>query len=249
MIKFDLMSDLHLFHSGVVRDIELTQNSDILVLAGDICELRSMLNLESFFDRLKWTWKHVLYVPGNHEFYHGSIYDETDFVNLVKVFGITPLNNSTVTIDGVKFIGSTLWTDLNNWSLDTIEYCKMFLNDFVLIDGFSPDLMIDKFHQNLTFIENELITDKDCVIITHHAPSHLSVSDRWSDHPMTGAFVTDLSDFIESSPNIKAWVHGHTHSFFDYMIGNTRVVCNPKGYIGELTEFRQEKYHPYEVIV
>jgi hypothetical protein len=71
------------------------------------------------------------------------------------------------------------------------------------------------------------------VVMTHHAPSKASTKPRYlNDTIMNGAYSSDLSEMILDNPEIKVWTHGHTHDQFDYMIGSTRIVCNPRGYKG-----------------
>jgi predicted phosphodiesterase len=74
---------------------------------------------------------------------------------------------------------------------------------------------------------------KQMVVVGHHTPSHASCHPRYkADDIMNGGYHSDLSEFILDRPGIKLWTHGHTHELFDYMIGSTRVVCNPRGYAG-----------------
>ena len=71
------------------------------------------------------------------------------------------------------------------------------------------------------------------VVVGHHAPSTASIAECYKgDTLMNGAFHSDLSEFILDRPQIRLWVHGHMHNVSDYMLGTTRVVCNPRGYIG-----------------
>jgi predicted phosphodiesterase len=71
------------------------------------------------------------------------------------------------------------------------------------------------------------------VVCGHHAPSRQSTHPRYKDDTlMNGGYSSDLEDLILNRPCIKLWTHGHTHEPFDYMIGETRIVCNPRGYIG-----------------
>jgi hypothetical protein len=71
------------------------------------------------------------------------------------------------------------------------------------------------------------------VIITHHAPTSVSIADHYKhDRLMNGAYYSDLSDFILDHPQIKYWTHGHMHNSSDYMVGDCRVICNPRGYFG-----------------
>jgi len=73
--------------------------------------------------------------------------------------------------------------------------------------------------------------DKKCVVVGHHSPSFQSCHEMYgNDHLMNGGYHSDLSEFILDHPQIVLWTHGHTHHPFDYMIGETRVVCNPRGY-------------------
>jgi hypothetical protein len=81
------------------------------------------------------------------------------------------------------------------------------------------------------------------VVVTHHSPSKLSTKPKYQhDTIMNGAYSSDLSDFILDNPQIKVWTHGHTHDFFDYMVGSTRVICNPRGY--KYYEERADEFDP-----
>jgi hypothetical protein len=73
--------------------------------------------------------------------------------------------------------------------------------------------------------------DKKCVVVGHHTPSFHSMHPMYAnDQLMNGGYHSDLSEFILDHPQIRLWTHGHTHHPFDYMIGSTRIVCNPRGY-------------------
>ena len=92
-------------------------------------------------------------------------------------------------------------------------------------------------YSNKEYIGNtikNLDADAKVVVVGHHAPSALSIAEHYKDsHLMNGGFSSDLSEFILDNPKIKLWTHGHMHDAFDYYIGDTRVVCNPRGYPGE----------------
>lgn len=91
-------------------------------------------------------------------------------------------------------------------------------------------------HKETLEIIEALTMDKEnekFVVVGHHAPTKLSTHPRYADEYTTnGGYSSDLSEFILARPQIKVWTHGHTHEPFDYMVGSTRVVCNPRGYIG-----------------
>ena len=100
---------------------------------------------------------------------------------------------------------------------------------------FSPEDSVDDHKRAMEYINHVLMNDetKQYVVVTHHTPSWQSCAPRWQgDRVMNGAFHTELGDFIAYRPQIKLWVHGHTHDDFDYEIGTTRIVCNPRGYNG-----------------
>jgi hypothetical protein len=99
----------------------------------------------------------------------------------------------------------------------------------------SPQDAVEDHKAMLKFIEetyDAVPPWKTVVVCTHHAPSKGSEHPRYrTDQLMNGAYNSQLDQFILDRPGIKLWTHGHTHEDFDYMIGSTRVVCNPRGYI------------------
>lgn len=100
---------------------------------------------------------------------------------------------------------------------------------------FSTQDSVEEHKKCLEFIKQSTEFDKEhkFVVVGHHCPSRLSVHPRYAhDTQMNGAYQSDLNDFILERPQIKLWIHGHTHEQFDYMIGSTRIVCNPRGYEG-----------------
>jgi len=99
---------------------------------------------------------------------------------------------------------------------------------------FSPEDSVVDHKAMLQFIKDSIASRPDMpwVVVGHHAPSKLSTKPRYEkDVMVNGAYSSDLSEFILDHPQIKVWTHGHTHHEFDYMIGSTRIVCNPRGYI------------------
>jgi hypothetical protein len=97
-----------------------------------------------------------------------------------------------------------------------------------------PEDAVDEFKKFTGYIQQivEGKFDQKFVVVGHHAPSRLSTHARYADDAiMNGGYSSSLDDYIIDHPQIKLWTHGHTHHDFDYMIGSTRVVCNPRGYI------------------
>jgi Icc-related predicted phosphoesterase len=109
----------------------------------------------------------------------------------------------------------------------------------------TPERTVEEFYKSFNYIRTviEGKPDRKFVVVTHHAPTKMSVHPKYQhDTLMNGAYSSDLSEFILDNPQIRVWTHGHTHDPFDYMVGNTRIVCNPRGYKGY--EQRAEHFDP-----
>jgi Icc-related predicted phosphoesterase len=195
-----------------------------------------------FLERASSQFKHVIMIAGNHEFYHGRWHQALETMKLEcnQFTNIYFLEDQVKEIDDILFVGATLWTDMNNNDWHTKYQVKQGMSDFKIIKNdknnyhsLHPDDVIVRHTKSLEFIKNTIVnTSKKIVVVTHHAPSDMSVADCYKgDILMNGAYRSNLEDFIMDS-NINLWCHGHTHFSFDYMLGNTRVVCNPRGYIG-----------------
>ena len=261
-MKLALASDLHL----EFQDINLTndENADVLILSGDIMVAQDLhdnpetgnngVNLgkrqlsaqryRDFLKRVSLEFPHVVYVAGNHEFYHGkwkaSIQDLREACALFN--NVYFLENDVKVIDNITFIGATLWTDCNKGDPLTLHALADMMNDFRIIrndeHGYSklrPAHIMYRHQQTLSYLNAILpdMKDRTVVFVGHHAPSKQSTHPKYqNDYLMNGGYSSELSEFILDHPQIKLITHGHTHDPFDYMIGETRIVCNPRGYAG-----------------
>jgi Icc-related predicted phosphoesterase len=188
----------------------------------------------------------VFYVMGNHEHYHGKFRDTYDTLKYMMPDNVTLLEDEALEYNGVLFLGATLWTDLNRRNPITAYHLKDGMNDYHVImhrsDGpntsynkLRPEYTCGVHEKTLQYFQIVLSEnrDKPVVVITHHAPSFESVDDKYRhDYHMNGGYASDLSEWVLNNENIKYWVHGHMHNPVDYMIGNTRVLSNPRGYVG-----------------
>ena len=190
-----------------------------------------------------------IYVAGNHEFYKGSIKEGLeDGRNAAAQFpNVHFLENDFVIIDGVRFLGATLWTD---YRIEGHPELAMFharerMNDYKLIakqrnpwQRFVPETAYRMHQQSRRFIDTALKADPiKTVVVTHHLPHAKSIPSRFKGDLLNAAYASDLSDVIESG-RPALWVHGHTHDSCDYQVGSTRVVCNPRGYEDENSAIR-----------
>jgi Icc-related predicted phosphoesterase len=109
----------------------------------------------------------------------------------------------------------------------------------------TPQHTVGVHKNSFDFIKNTVESDPEhkYIVVTHHAPTKLSIKPQYEgDHHINGAYSSDLSNFILDHPQIKIWTHGHTHHLFDYVVGETRVICNPRGYKGY--EGRADEFDP-----
>jgi hypothetical protein len=223
--------------------------------------------IHEFFEMCCKEYDNVIYVVGNHEHYHGD-FQRTILrlrEHLYYLENLHILDKQVVTINDVTFIGGTLWTDMNKEDGITLYHMKDMMNDFIKVSNgkvqngiqaednkpyyrikrLTPeDVVIDhKAMLEYIHIIIEGKYDQKFVVVGHHAPSKLSTKPKYKDdYIMNGAYSSDLSEFILDHPQIKLWTHGHTHDTFDYLLGSTRVVCNPRGYINY--EQRADDFNP-----
>lgn len=241
-MKIHLMSDIHLeFHD---MDGYEPPECDVVVLAGDIGT-----GIEGVHWARETFMVPVIMVMGNHEPYVGKV-DIPKLMARMKGLGegyVHVLDNEVVEINGVRFLGGTLWTDFNlygNPALGMI-HASDGMNDYRRIkrdgsDGngwrLRPIDTLAMHRATRAFIEKELSKPGNAVVVTHHLPSERSLDPRFPGDALNPAFASNLEGVIDRRrPNL--WLHGHTHIVADYMIGETRIVCNPRGYPGEMTGF------------
>ena len=241
-MKIQVLSDLHLEHGGAVPAHHPEAN--VIVLAGDLAPYTQGLvaKLSEFWA----TAPHILYVLGNHEFYGAEIDDaRARLADECAAVGIHLLDPGMVRIEGTRFIGATLWTDL--------EICgkadesgahrrlRRGISDFAGAirhhgRNFSTWESVRRHWAARHFIEGELaqaeLAGERAVVITHHAPSRRSIRRWFQDDPLNPAFASDLDRLIERyQPQL--WVHGHMHDSVDERLGKTRLIANPAGYAHE----------------
>lgn len=257
-MKVALASDLHLEFGDL--DLNNDQGADVLVLAGDIFIASELSDINStvdnfssrrgkqyhdFITRCCERFPEVVMVSGNHEHYHGDFATTHDTIRktFAHLENFNYLDKDFLIIKGVVVYGGTLWTDMNKEDHMTMYTMRGVMNDYRQIKNTSPTaggkfLPEDSVEDHFAFRRGldsvlENYPDHPIVVVGHHSPTKLSTHPRYKDeYHMNGAYSSDLTDFILDRRQIKLWVHGHTHDSYDYMIGSTRVACNPRGYSG-----------------
>lgn len=239
-MKIAFMSDIHLEICDKPLLKKYIGSGDVLVLAGDITSYPNFIKDFKWINSLE--FGHVVYVAGNHEFYNGDIVEtKVEIKNIVSGYDkIHYLDDEFICIDGVNFIGSTLWTDFDGDDPVAKLACQRGMNDYYYIHKYSntitPQDILKEHKIGLTFLENSLIgiDPEKTVVITHHTPSYKSCPEFFKGDALNGGYHNNLDDLIMATQP-KYWIHGHTHSHWNYNIGNTNILCNALGYddVGE----------------
>jgi len=233
-----VFSDLHIeFRDWVPNPPQ--DYSDLIILAGDICPLNKPL-LKEFLKVVADEHEHVIYLPGNHEYYGGTFPNSWEDYEVPS--NVYKLNNKRIVIDGQGYVGSTLWTDLSNPLDAAIAQGSMY--DYRTIKTprgrlITPQDITEEHIWSVGYLAQAI--QPDDIVITHHMPSYACVADIYKNDPLNCAFATELTELIEQTrPSL--WISGHTHHSFDFNWGVTRLVCNPRGYPDERTGFNAGGY-------
>jgi predicted phosphodiesterase len=286
-MKIQIFSDLHFefFNSEIYElgKIKINPEADVVVLAGDIdnadLALKKALEINMEFG------KHVIFVPGNHEFYGQQMHEilnkyKNKYDGVTVLTGLKEYSDISTVIKNVRFVGGTLWTDFKLYENskrmptqeDALNVGSVTIRDFSIIKygehTFCPEDSLD-LHKKMLANIIEAIDDPfegKTVLITHHGVHLQSVVPKyWADSRylnskkklpgenqswmMNPCFTSNLPELI-SKVNIA--IHGHTHESLDYMIGNTRVIANPRGYplscYGDLIQYENSNYQNCKLI-
>jgi len=245
-LKLHIVSDLHLEHEDMILP---KTDSDVIILAGDI---------DVGVNAIEWIGDHqfdkpVIYVPGNHEYYHYKyptvLFEMRELA--AEFSNVHVLDNDSIVIGNTLFLGVTLWTDfaLYGHAKKSGVFARNCMGDFRFIKSsdtgkiIMPEQTIEWHTYSkqwlLTQLENKGEQHSSTVVISHHAPSHGSIVPRFINDELSPGFASNLEDDFKDY-QIDLWIHGHMHDNLDYKMGSTRVVCNPRGYPGENRLFDEQ---------
>ena len=243
------MSDLHLEFGPLEVPVLPDEDKMVLILSGDIGVAEKQDSFAPFIKEMSERHAHVFMIRGNHESYGGSLQRTHDKILAAvspKCTNFHLFENDSKVIDGVAFLGATMWTDCNNGDPLTIYTLERGLNDYRIIrNGPKSHPYVHKLRamdtavihrHTIDWLFPEIVKQKAAgnkvVVFTHHAPSKLSIHPVYKDDfHYNGGYASALEEkILDTKPDL--WFHGHTHTNFDYMVGDTRIVCNPRGYLG-----------------
>ena len=229
-----VMSDLHVDAAPFVLP-ETPPDVDVIVIAGDVADGHER--------SARWLREHVvpqglpvIFIAGNHDFYGTDLAEE--YAGIYAEAGVELLHpgQPTIEISGVRFIGSTLWTDYAiAGDVDAARsWARQSMPDLMSIDlglrRIHTRNLLDMHRQQRMLIERELTMPFDglTIVVTHHAPHPNSLRSACISKD-DASWASDLTAVIERyRPTV--WIHGHTHESHDYHVGATRIICNPRGY-------------------
>ena len=242
-MKIQYCSDLHLEfldNQKWILDNPIEPRGHILILAGDIILFNEIHQHQKFFDHISSHFEHTFWIPGNHEYYHSDISQRSGAFEEKIRDNVTLLNNTVKTINGVRFVFSTLWSQI---SVAKHFIIQQSLSDFRVIQNDKKKLAVEDYNQihreSRVFLEEALKnqTNIPTVVITHHPPTFINYPEKYANSTINEAFGTEMCNFIEDS-KIDYWIYGHHHcNVSDFTIGKTKLVTNQLGYI---------KYHENE---
>lgn len=240
-----IWSDLHLEYAPLPEPLVIP-DADVCIVAGDLC--RGPDNGVTWLAEAIAPSMPCIYVAGNHEFYKGGIREgiAAGREAAEKHPNVHFLEDDFVVIDGVRFIGATLWTDyrIEGHQRLAMAHARDRMNDYRAIavqrkpwQRFIPEVAYRMHQASRTFIETALRADPiPTLVVTHHMPHAHSIPKRYKGDLLNAAYASDLTDAIRHGPP-ALWVHGHAHESCDYRLLGTRVVCNPRGYGNENKSF------------
>lgn len=243
-MKIQYFSDIHLERV----DYQMVHtDADVVVIAGDLHVGTKGID----WIKNNITDKPVIYVAGNHEFYGSVMPDlKVELKKQCKGTNIFLLQNDSIILDGVNFIGATLWTNFNLYKNQPLAMflANQIMNDYTRIQRhkgvqITANYILAEHTESITFICGAIDRNIPNVIVTHHLPTEMAVAKGFEGHSYNPYYASEFSDFILNNRSIKLWIHGHTHNNNQLMAGECKVCVNARGYVdlGQNTNFDPAK--------
>jgi predicted phosphohydrolase len=234
-MRIQYASDLHLEfpeNRYFLSKHPLQPEGDILLLGGDIAKFNALAAYDWFFDQIAESFKVTYWIPGNHEYYgYNLAHKSGSFCEPIRD-NVFLVNDHAETIEGTRFIFSTMWTNITSARRQAVE---RGMNDFRLIryeDELLNSDIYNRLHKrSLAFIRKELDTPGKKVVMTHHVPTLQHYPPEYISSVINQGFAVELGHLIETfGPDV--WLYGHHHrNIPEFKIGKTRILTNQLGYV------------------
>ena len=229
-MKIQIASDLHFeiwkrFMPDPEGQFEPDEARDLLILAGDITDGNRQFGVS--FVRREIATSPVIYVPGNHEYFHAPRRNTETFWRgfAGENEGFYYLNDDTVEIGGLRFYGAEWCSDF--WGKPPALFHNM-IEDFHVTPGWGTHAHLEE-HRRIT-ARIAALAGKVDVVITHFPPTLEAIDQELYEGGHNNPYFINDAEPLVQYVGAKLWVSGHTHSPFDYQVGQTRVMGNPRGY-------------------
>jgi len=265
-MRAHIASDIH-------RDIKFNDwkppavDCNLVIIAGDTA---APATLALPWMREAYPGKEIVYVTGNHDFYSSFDkkrpdagtrttweYQKERAPIIARTLGIHLLDDSEAVVNGVRFLGGTLWTDFSCRPSymtypEAARAAARAMNDYKAIkfgagrsgDTIRPSFTIEAHKRTVRFLEQALCTpfDGETVVVTHHAPVPNSLRGWDPARPdayreLDWCYASNTLNHLFTGEGLgerfepaSIWIHGHIHESRDYTLERTRVVANPRGY-------------------
>ena len=257
-MKFRLLSDLHIEFGPFDLPYCEGDEDTVLLLAGDVASDSKQLEIDALLIQAAEQFKAVVYIPGNHEFYGGDFpgawHRRVKNVASLYLPNVHLIDQDAVLIGEFVIIGATMWTALDilpdtEWNVGKYMNDYHQVRDTLLGQKLTTARTKANHKQAVEYIFGMCtwarLQGLNPVVMTHHAPAPGSIALEFESDELNGGYYTDLTDrLVEYGP--KLWVHGHMHNTFDYTVGDTRIVTNPRGYV--MGERENQTFNPELVI-
>lgn len=246
---FHIISDIHLEFSPKTlkkhpnkynkKQFNIDEKEEInVILAGDI-GYPGTRQYSEFITHTSKLYDNVFLICGNHEYYKKTLEEVPEIIkNTIKnLKNIYFLDNEFILYKDIYIIGTTLWSHIQDHTL------SKYISDFTHIQNFSVDKYNELYQNNINFLENTLNIvknhNKKCIIITHHLPSFQMIHKKYEKYGnMNQLFANNCEKFIDDS--VLFWACGHSHTYVRKFINGVDIICNPKGYPSEYSEYSEK---------
>jgi Icc-related predicted phosphoesterase len=250
------MSDLHLEAQSFRHPLP---GGDVLIIAGDLCHaialdpartdpysIKQRDRVLHFVEEATKAFAHVLLVAGNHEHYGGVLEDTVPLLRK-HLAGVSVLDDESIEIEGVRFFGTTLWTDLAGRNEDASERIRRGMGEYffaktrranddgeIAVTKLLPSDTLAAYDRAVNALRGLAAKpERPTVVVSHHAPSLKGLDPLHKGNGLDGAFASNLDNIIAGLPNTPYWVHGHTHIRKKYRVGGTTILANCRGVDGK----------------
>lgn len=248
-LKVAVVSDLHLDVSFSLPSPQIPDDVDVVLIAGDVASATATVSSNRTGKYMRGVKRPTLVIAGNHDYYLQSIDDDRAIKEAIEVSPLVRyLHKDVYDLEHFRIMGVPLWASLDwsevNYTPETTCHIlphAVSCGHHIRTEKPFVDEVKRLYHDQLSWlreaVQKTVDDGKTPVALTHFAPSIHSLAYKYKGNPINPYFVNNLPDDDPLFQQVAFWAHGHTHTSFDYVVGRTRVICNPRGYHSENREY------------